>query len=266
MAKNNSFIRLEGTLDGLTFFRKNGKNFVKTKSGVSRNRILNDPAYKRTRENMQEFGGAARCSKAFRDSFASIARLVGDTYLSARITGKLRGILPNGVGLRGERDINLVDNAASLVGLNFNESKPFDRHFNAPSTGPVIAASRDTVTWSVPDFSTDTYINAPEGATHCKLALCAGYTSNYEWEAVLKSYEPVEDTPNGIGEVSYSGAIPLTGMVGAATNLTVDLTANAPIPVTTALFASTAIVFYQEVNGAFYELAQGHCMKIAAAG
>ena len=266
MAQNNSFIRLEGTLDGLTFFRKNGKNFVKTKSRVSRNRILNDPAYKRTRENMQEFGGAARCSKAFRDSFATIARLVGDTYLSARTTGKVRGILPGGVGLRGERTINLVDNATSLVGLNFNVSKPFDSHFNAPSAGPAIAASRDTVTWSIPDFSTDTYIKKPEGATHCKVALAAGYTSNYEWDSALKSYEPVEATPNGIGSVTYSAAIPLTGMVGAATDLTVDLTAYAPIPVTTALFVGTAIVFYQEVNGELYELAQGHSMKIAVAG
>jgi len=266
MAKNNSFIRLEGTLDGLTFFRKNGKSFVKTKSRVSRNRILNDPAYRRTRENMQEFGGAASCSKAFRDSFASIARLVGDTYLSARITGKLRGVLPNGVGLRGERTIDLVDNTESLMGLNFNLSKPFDSHFNAPSAGPSINASRDTVTWSIPDFSTDTYVRGPEGATHFKLALAAGYTSNYEWVPALKSYEPVEDTPNGIGSVAYSAAIPLTGMVGAATDLTVDLTAYTPIPVTTALFVGTAIVFYQEVNGELYELAQGHSMKIAAAG
>ncbi|NRD22703.1 hypothetical protein HNV10_05595 [Winogradskyella litoriviva] len=266
MAKNNSFIRLEGTLDGLTFFRKNGENFVKTKSRVSRNRILNDPAYKRTRENMQEFGGAARASKAFRESFATIARLVSDSYVSARLTGKMRSIIPNGVGLRGQRTINLVDNSEPFLGLNFNVSKPFDRHFNAPSDGPVITASRDTVNWSLADFNTDTYVRAPEGASHFKLALAAGYVSNYEWVPALKSYEPVEEVPNGIGAVTYSDAIALGGMVGAATDLTVDLTAYAPIPVTTALFASTAIVFYQMVNGELYELAQGHSMKIAVTG
>ena len=55
-------------------------------------------------------------------------------------------------------------------------------------------------------------------------------------------------------------------MVGADTDLIVDLTAYAPIPATTALYAGTAIIFYQEVNGEFYELAQGHCMKIATIG
>lgn len=50
------------------------------------------------------------------------------------------------------------------------------------------------------------------------------------------------------------------------TDLSLDLTAYAPIPVTTALYAGTAIVFFQMVNGDLYELAQGHCMKIAAVG
>ncbi|MDO6597260.1 hypothetical protein Q4512_10075 [Oceanihabitans sp. 2_MG-2023] len=266
MAKNNSFIRLEGTLDGLTFFRKNGDNFVKTKSNVSKKRILNDPAYKRTRENMQEFGGAARCGKAFRESFSGIARLVGDNYLSARITGIMRNVVSNGIGTRGSRSINVVDNSATFFGFNFDKTKPFDSQFNAPNVGPTINASRDTVTWSIPDFNTETYINIPEGATHCKLALAAGYTSNYEWEPALKSYEPVEENANGHGDVSYSDAIALSGMVGAATDLTVDLTAYAPIPATTSLFAGTAIVFYQMVNGELYALAQGHCMQIAAAG
>jgi hypothetical protein len=265
MARNNSFIKLEGTLDGLTFYNKDGQNLVKTKNQVSKNRIMNDPAYRRTRENMQEFGGAAKCSKAFRESFSGISRLVGDTYLSARLTGRIRGIVPNGAGLRGERNINLVDNLESLIGFNFNVSKPFDTQFNAPSVGPDITAPKDKVSWSIADFNTDTYVRAPEGATHFKLALAAGYVSNYEWDATLKSYEPVEDHPNAVGVVEYSNAIALGGMVGSATSFNIDLAAFAPVPVTTALFAGTAIVFYQMVNGDLYELAQGHSMKIAAA-
>ncbi|HAT64297.1 MAG TPA: hypothetical protein DCS66_06805, partial [Flavobacteriaceae bacterium] len=64
MAKNKSFIKLEGTLDGLTFYQKDGESFVKTKGGISRDRILNDQNFKRTRENMQEFSGCAKTGKA----------------------------------------------------------------------------------------------------------------------------------------------------------------------------------------------------------
>ncbi|MAB49396.1 MAG: hypothetical protein CMC05_12275 [Flavobacteriaceae bacterium] len=266
MARNNSFVRLEGTLEGLTFYRKDGQNFVKTKSQVSRNRIMHSPEYQRTRENMQEFAGANRCGKSFRESFASILRLVADSQISSRVAGTIRRLTNSGAGLRGQRNINLVDNTESFIGFNFNKFKLFDSQFNAPSTGPTINAGRDTVTWSVPDFETSNYIDIPMGATHCKLVLAAGYVSNYEWEAATKLYEPVEDTPNGVGGITYSDPIELIGMVGAATDLTVDLTAYAPIPVTTALYAATGIVFYQKVNGDLYELAQGHSMKIAAAG
>lgn len=266
MARNNSFIRLEGTLDGLTFYRQNGTSYVKTKNQVSRNRIMNDPAYKRTRENMQEFGGATRCGKAFRESFAGIARLVSDTYVSGRVTGKMRSIVNNGAGVRGERNVNVVDNTETFVGFNFNNGKPFDSLFNAPSVAPEISATRDKVTWSVADFNTDTYVRKPEGATHFKLALAAGYVSNYEWVPELHSYEPVEPKPNGVGNVVYSAAIALGGMVGSATDLTIDLSDYVPILVTTALFAGTAIVFYQMVNGELYELAQGHSMKITVGG
>ena len=266
MAKNNSFIRLEGSLDGLTFFRKNGKNFVKTQSRVSKNRIMNDPAFKRTRENMQEFAGANKGGKSFRDSFASIVRTVSDADITSRVLGIMRRMMNAGAGLRGQRTLNVVDQREPFIGFNFNVNKPFDRQFNVPSDGPAITASRDTVTWTLPDFNADTYVLAPEGATHFKVVLAAGYVSNYEWVAALSAYEPVEDTPNGVGGVMYSGEIPVTGMVGSATDLTVDLTAYAPIPATTALYVGTGIVFYQEVNGIMYELAQGHCMKIAAIG
>ena len=265
MARNSSFIKLDGTLDGLTFYNKDGSNFVKTKSTVSRNRIMNDPAYQRTRENMQEFGGAARCSKSFREGFAQIAPLVSDTYLSSRVTGKMRGLIPSGAGQRGERSLNVVDHVAAFIGFDFNINKLFDTHFSAPGADPVISAARDQVDWNLPDFNTDTYVRAPEGATHFKLGLAAGYVSNYEWDATMKEYVPVEDTPNGVGAVTYSAAIPLGGMVGATTDLTLDLSGFAPVPVTTALFASTAIVFYQMVNSELYVLAQGHAMKVAAA-
>lgn len=266
MARNNSFIRLEGTLDGLTFYRKNGESFVKTKNRVSKHRIMNDPAYRRTRENMQEFGGAARTGKAFRESFSGIIKLVGDTYVSARISSLMRNICSLGTGVRGQRDIDVVSQVDLLSGFEFNLNKPFDTQFNAPSTPPVINAARDTVTWDIPDFNTNNHVLVPEGATHFRLALAAGYTSNYEWVAPTKSYEPVEDDVNGKGLITYSGDIPIGGMVGSATNLVVDMSSIGAIPVTSALFAATAIVFYQMVNGTLYEFAQGHAMKIAVGG
>ncbi|MCB0388957.1 MAG: hypothetical protein KDD23_10015 [Winogradskyella sp.] len=50
---------------------------VKKQSRISKKRIMSDPAFKRTRENMMEFAGASKAGKAFRDSFANMVKLMG---------------------------------------------------------------------------------------------------------------------------------------------------------------------------------------------
>lgn len=266
MARNNSFIKLEGSLDGLTFYRRNGESLVKTTNKVSKNRIMNDPAFKRTRENMQEFAGASASGKAFRDGFAGLAQSMGDTYLSARLSGLMKRINSQGAGDRGERDIDVVTFQDLFRNFEFNRATVFDSKFFAPSALPSINASRDQVTWSIPDFNTDSYINKPEGATHFRLVLAGSYVSNYGYVSGVKGYEPVDDSVNGRGGFEASAEIALGGMVGAVTDLTIDFTALGAIPVSSALFVGVGIVFYQEVNGNFYELAQGNCMKIAVTG
>ncbi|WP_191861065.1 hypothetical protein [Hanstruepera ponticola] len=266
MARNNSFIRLEGSLDGLTFYRANGKSLVKTQSKVSRNRIMNDPAYKRTRENMQEFGGAAKASKAFRESFAGLSKTIGDTYISARLSGILKRIIKLGAGERGERELDLVSYHEQLQGFEFNQTKQLDSVFYAPITGPTINPTRDVVDLTVPDFNTDAFINAPEGATHFSLILAGGYVSNYVYVPVLNAYEPDDDTVNARGGSTTSSAIALGGMVGSATTLQVDLSALGTIPASSVLFVGLGIIFYQEVNGTMYALAQDHALKVVTTG
>ena len=52
MAKAVGILSIEGTIENLTFYRRDGKLFVRRKGGVSKHRIETDPNYVRTRENM----------------------------------------------------------------------------------------------------------------------------------------------------------------------------------------------------------------------
>lgn len=266
MARNKSFVKLEGTLDNLTFYLKDGENLVKTKSSVSKNRIMTDSAYRRTRENMREFGGAARVGKAFRTAFSGIVKTMGDTYMGSRMNGLMKRINSYGAGVRGERDFEIVTYGEMLRGFEFNKTSPLDAQFFAASALPTINASRDEVSWIVPDFNTDSFIRKPDGATHFRLVLAAGYVSDYEYSTALAGYEPVDEYVNGMGGIIYSGDIPLTGMVGGVTTLSLDLSSIGVIPATVAMFVGTGIIFYQEINGDLYELAQGNAMKVAAVG
>lgn len=109
-------------------------------------------------------------------------------------------------------------------------------------------------------------MNAPEGATHFKLLLAAGFVSNYEYQMMMDGYEPVDEVVNAVGGVAYSPAISYGGMVGSATILEVSLTSVGTVPVTSVLLGSVGIIFYQEVNSVLYELAQGNAMKVVVVG
>jgi len=266
MARNKSYIKLEGTLDGLTFYEKDGQSFVRTKGGVNKNRIENDPAFKRTRENMQEFGGSANVGKALRSALGTVVKLMSDSYMAARLSGIMKRINSNGPGFRGQRSFEILANSDLLKGFELNKKDPLSTQFFAPYSAPSLNANRDVITWLVPDFDTDSFISAPEGATHCRLVLAAGLLSDYTFETALNSYEPVNEDENAIGSAEFSRDIPLKGMTGGDTTLVVDLGIGAAVAPTTATVAAIGIVFYQEINGALYELAQGNAMKIATVG
>ncbi|WP_188464108.1 hypothetical protein [Bizionia arctica] len=227
---------------------------------------MSDPAFKRTRENMMEFSGASNAGKALRDGFANTIKLMGDPYLSSRISGIMRRIISVGAGKRGEREIDVVSMRDMFKGLELNKILPFRTIFYAPYSLPTISASRNVVDWTVVDFATDQFISAPLGATHFKLVLAAGYVSNYQYNPAMRGYEPVDDTVNSLGGTAYSSYIPLGNLVGSDTVLQVDLTSLGVIPASSAIFTGIGIIFYQEINGDLYELAQANAMMIPVAG
>lgn len=195
-----------------------------------------------------------------------MVKLMGDSYLSARVSGLMKRVNSAGTGKRGERDIDVVAMRDLFRGFEFNKQLPFKSVFYAPNPVPTIEAARDIVSWKIDDFDTAAFITAPEGATHFKLVLAAGYVSNYSYELATNSYEPVDDTVNGLGGTDISAAIPIGGMVGGLTTLEIDMTGLGAIPATSALFVSTGIVFYQEINTELYELAQSNTMVVAVSG
>ena len=72
MAKLKGILKIEGTLQDMTFYKTQDGHLVKTKSGVSADRIANDPNFQRTRENGSEFGGAATAGKVLRSAVRTL--------------------------------------------------------------------------------------------------------------------------------------------------------------------------------------------------
>lgn len=115
-------------------------------------------------------------------------------------------------------------------------------------------------------LSTDNYINPPEGATHFKLVLATTVLSDYTYQNAGKEFEPVNPTENSTNAIAFSAEIPLGGMVGSDTTLTADLGVGSALPATVGVVSAIGIIFYQEVNTQFYELASDNALKIEVVG
>ena len=67
MAKQAGDIRITGTLDDLTFYKMDGKYYVRLKSSLTRKRFMKDKAFERSRKSAERFAlGNQLASKLYR--------------------------------------------------------------------------------------------------------------------------------------------------------------------------------------------------------
>lgn len=238
MGRLSSFIKLEGTLDGLTFYKSQGGYLVRTKGGVNKKRIMTDPAFARTRENLVEFGSNAKSGKLIRDSVGILLNRAKDSKLSSRMLQLMNKIKDlDSTSKRGKRKVakglNSPEGKALLKGFDFNRKASLAAVLHAPY---VLNTATGSIT--IANFVADQQLLFPEGATHVS----------------LRSGIAKLDFETGIYENSYSpdNIIPLDN-----TATTIELT-PASVPTGSGFqFYLLLIEFNQEVNGVQYPLRSG---------
>lgn len=261
MAKQKGIFRIKGSLGGVTFYEREGQDLARLESGVTKERIMKDPAFKRTRENMSEFGGSASVGKALRLGFSSYTRQMGNNKLIGRVTGIMKSINARGPGNRGERAFEILNNADLLEGFEFNNTDPFSNVFQAPYS---LTEHPDRIEWvvTIPDFKTDNLILAPEPATHFRIVSGIAVLSDYTYSAGTGKYAPVEPALNSENAQASSPEIALGASVGGVTVLVNTLAVAGPLPATVGVICVLGIEFFQEINGQRYLLASGNAMRV----
>jgi len=238
MAKLKSLIKIEGTLDGLTFYKGKDGYLVRAKGGVSKNRIQNDPAFIRTRENGTEFGHIAKSGKILRQAITPLLADVKDGRVSSRLT-KVLSVVKNAdlSSARGQRQVG--------VGIATNEGKQalktFDFNNNAPLDSVLYAEYQvDTTTGevSILNLNPAQDINTPGGATH--VTFISGVLNlNFISEEKQLVLSPETNMPLN-GTVTDVNITPVTMPTGDGQN-----------------YYFLKLAFYQEVNGTQYALNNG---------
>ena len=238
MAKQKSFLKVEGTLDGLTFYKSVDGHLVRTKGGVSKNRIMNDPAFIRTRENIAEFSTTAQSGKLLRTSIGTMLNRAKDPRMSSRMMGimsKVRKL--DGVSARGERIVGegilTAGGKQLLKGFDFNNRAALQAVFHAPYTLDIVTGEV-----TIPDFVPLDQLNAPEGATHVS----------------FRSAFINLDFATGEFETQYSLVV---NTILDMSSTTITLTpSQVPAGIGSQLYL-LLIEFFQEVNGVQYPLRNG---------
>ena len=170
MAKQDGFVNFEGTLDNLTFYKTKDGHFIRTKGGVSKERIKNDPAFVRTRENGVEFGSITGSGKLLRNSLGSMLFKAKDSKMTSRLV-RLMGEIKNmdTSSKRGDRNVGTSivvnpDAKAMLLGFNFNAHASLGTVLNA-----TVSVDAVTGVVTIASFNPMEQMRAPEGATHFSL-------------------------------------------------------------------------------------------------
>lgn len=235
MAKTSGIIKIEGTVEDLTFYKKDGINYVRKKGGISKDRIANDPNFVRTRENNTEFGHSGTSGKVLRKALGSLIFKAKDSKLTSRLMGVMAGVKNmDTVSVRGKRRVSIglatPEGKHALRGFDFNANAALNAVLFSPYELDVV-----TGVVTMTNFIPAEQVLFPQGSTHVSFQ-----------SAVLALDFETEDS-----EVAYS---PIVNRVLNLTPTNITLT-PAGVPTGTGQqFFLLMVSFYQEINGVQYSL------------
>lgn len=238
MAKQAGIIKLKGTIDDISFYKTADGHMARAKGGIDRAKILNDPAFQRTRENGSEFGTAGKGGKLIRTSVRHLLQHAKDRRVVGRLTKELLAIIKTDpINNRGERTI---ENGVMemLKGFNFNSNAPLGTTIYMAHQSAFDRVTGDA-TASIEAYNPNIRIVAPGGTTHFRLSLGA---AELDFQNMQFQYA-ADDT----------AILPYDSTEVPATVLTASLTPNSSLPV----ILVVCVEFFQLVNGEYYPLKNG---------
>lgn len=238
MPKQLGIVKFKGTMGGMTFYKTQDGHLVKEKSSISAEKIANDPAFARTRENGSEFGRAGNAGKVLRTALRNLLANTADSRVASRLTAEMvKVIQADATSTRGQR--NVLDGELELLeGFDFNIDGKLKTVLYLSYTATINRVT-GALEVQIPAFAPAIAVAAPQGATHMKI-ISGGAAIDFE-------------TGDFELDANESAVIAIDNQNQAAITLTNNVTPNSTKP----LFLVLGVEFYQDVNGQKYSLRNG---------
>lgn len=233
MARQTSFIKLEGTMGDVTFYKGQNGSFARQKGGIDKAKILNDPNFQRVRENLAEFARAAAVSNILKGAFREIILRSKDLRTHNRLyTLAVKVVKSDLVSKRGQREFMLGDHGL-MEEFQFN----INATWNSTVFAKYLPQNTDTeVAVAFETFIPGVKIARPTGATDARFFLVA---------CAVNPEEKIQPTNLVYSQVIKLDQEPLTGLVVSIPRILVQDAIQV---------YALGIEYLQEVNGAYYAL------------
>ncbi|AWA29908.1 hypothetical protein HYN48_07345 [Flavobacterium magnum] len=238
MAKQRGFLKVEGKIDDISFFKRKDEYLLRQKGGVSKHRIMNDPKFKRTRENGVEFGMVASAGKLLRDSCGILVNKAKDGTMNTRMMQVMTAIKAmDTTSVRGQRQV--YNGLGTTAGKELFKGFEFNGQVSLPQAlSAAYALTKATGKVVISDLIPADHITAPPHATH--VSFRAGFLNlNFH---------------TGEKAITYS---PVVNLALGATMGNVTLTPTGVPTGTGTVLYLLLMEFYQEMNGVQYPLSNG---------
>ena len=250
MGRVGGILRIEGTLDNMTFYKTADGRLVRTKGGPTKEQVRTDPAFLALAVYAVgavhvdrglcgvEFGENARAGKLLRDAANPMSMRAKDGKLTSRLVGEMSKIKNLDLtSARGERTvavgIGTPAGKAVLNGFNFNDRSHLSTVLHAPYV--LVPATGEV---AIADFVPKMKLTYPTYATH--VSLSCGFLN--------------VDFGTGIYDLTLSPELNLA-IDMASTNVSL-MPSGVPVGTGTK-FYFLLIEYFQMVNGVEYPLNNG---------
>lgn len=240
MAKQVGIFPIQGALENVSFYKSEEGFMVRKKGGVSKERIMSDPAYVRTRENINQFGLNAKAGKIIRNAIPSLLKKGKDPRVSSRLSKVMGDIAKQDhVSARGKKLVSVAADAPEglslLKGFNFNKKAILQTVLDAPIDFDVNSG-----VVKISNFIPEENLTTPQGASH--VGFRSGFSSiNFGTGLSATVYSPKVQLPIDL--------------------IMTDVNLNPPSVPDTGSGQKKMLVllveFFQEMDGVLYPLSNG---------
>lgn len=205
MAIIKGAIQMTGSIKGVTFYTRRGSNQVimRTKGGVSGDKIKRLPQYEGLRLQQKEWSGVTKGASGIRTAFGGLHRLA-DYNLSSVLNG-LSNKMQKGdtTTEKGKRPVRLSLFRQALDGFNFNRNHPFNSVLRV-SLNFEIDREKLQATVFIPRINTEIDLLNVQRLPFFRIIVSLGTASDMIYNENLNDYVPAVEGLHGASAVTNS--------------------------------------------------------------